>query len=76
MLKGVRGVWGSVPELMAGQDVAVPTPAALGSAAAWRSAPDLGPPPRTRPQRWAQVPCAPPPAPPPTNPGPQRVWSW
>lgn len=40
MLKGVRAVRGSGSELMAGQVVVVPTPAALGSAAAW--APALG----------------------------------
>lgn len=66
MLKGVRGVWGSVPELMAGQDVAVPMPAALGSAAAW--APALGsrsgppapdPPPALGPSPVRPSSCAP-----------------
>lgn len=78
MLNGVRAVRGSGPELMAGWAVAVPPPAALVSAAAWAPAccSLSGPPPRTRPPRWARVPCAPPPAPPPPSPGPRWVWSW
>lgn len=78
MLKGVRAVRGSGPELMAGRAVAVLPPAVLGSVAAWpqRAAPDLGPRPRTRPPRWARAPCAPPPAPPLPNPGLPWVWSW
>lgn len=55
MLKGVRGVPGSDPELMASGAVAVPPLAALGSAAAWALArlpiwaPRLGPAPRAGP---------------------------
>lgn len=73
MLKGVRGVRGSSPELMAGQVVVVlrSDPQRPGP---HRSAPDLGPLSRTRPPLWARAPCAPPPALPPPN--PWRVWNW
>ena len=56
MLKGVRGVRGSDPELMASGAVAVQPPAALGSAASWAPArlpiwaPRLGPAPRAGPE--------------------------
>lgn len=77
MLKDVRGVRGSDPELMASGAVAVQPPAALESAAAWAPArlpiwaPRLGPAPAL-----GQSLCAPPPAPPPPTPGPRWVWSW
>lgn len=69
MLKGVGGVRGSDPELMASRAVVVQSPAALRSAAAW--APVCGscsgPPASDPPPRWARAPCAPPPEPPPPH---------
>ena len=79
MLKGVRGVRGSDPELMASRAVAVPPPAALGSAAAWAPArlpiwaPSLGPAPRAGPEPRMPLLLRPHP---PTRPGPRWVWSW
>lgn len=70
MLKGVRGVRGSSPELMAGQVVVLPMPAALGSTAAWapplgsRSGPPVSdPPPALGPSPVCPSSCAPTPQP-------------
>lgn len=69
MLKDVRGVRGSDPELMASGAVAVQPPAALESAAAWAPArlpiwaPRLGPAPRAGPEPVCPSSCAPTPHP-------------